>query len=177
MNPALQKLVDRIESQRQLTLDSIKGLSEKELNQSPAEGKWSVAEILSHLIAAERLSILYIQKKIQGIQQAGTSGLWEEIKIVVLIVSQRIPGLTFRAPPRVVENTPQYKTFPEILAAWSVVRSELKLLVEKMPDSALSRLIYKHPAAGYLSIRHALIFFYEHVYHHGPQLKRLAKLK
>ncbi len=175
MDAALQKLVDRIETQRSSILNQFRTLTAEQFNRVPAPGKWSAAEVLSHVIAAERISLAYIQKKIQGVDQAEISGTWEELKIMLLKLSQRLPGLKFKAPKRVVENTAFYRDFASIESEWGKVRKELSGLLNQFPQHNIKRLIYKHPIAGYLNIRHALIFFHEHVYHHYPQLKKLLK--
>ncbi|MBL7865184.1 MAG: DinB family protein, partial [Cyclobacteriaceae bacterium] len=91
MHPQLVHLVDRIESQREAILSSFQSMTPEQFNRTPSTGKWSAAEILSHIIAAEKLSVMYMQKKVQGIRQAKSSGLWEEIKITILVISQRLP--------------------------------------------------------------------------------------
>jgi len=173
MHPQLVQLVDRIESQREAILSSFQSMTPEQFNRTPSTGKWSAAEILSHIIAAEKLSVMYMQKKVQGIRQAKSSGVWEEIKITILVISQRLPGLKFKAPPRVVENTKFFRDLPAIQAEWENIRKELRMLLGQIPDDSRTRLIYKHPIAGYLNIRQALIFFHEHVYHHAPQLQKL----
>ena len=173
MNQALQELAERIETQRSTVLNSFRTLTSEQFNRVPAPGKWSAAEVLSHIIAAERMSLAYMQKKMQGIDQVGFSGPWEEVKMLMLKISQRLPGLKFKAPRRVVENTAFFSDFASIESEWDKVRKELKGLLEQFPQHAMKRLIYKHPAAGYLNIRHALIFFREHLHHHLPQLKKL----
>ncbi len=175
MDATLQKLVNRIETQRSSVLNLVRTLTAEQFNQAPAPGKWSTAEVLSHIIAAERLSLAYIQKKMQGIDKAAVSGPWEEVKITLLRISQRLPGLKFKAPRRVVENTAFYHDFASIETEWEKARNELRGLLDQFPQHGLNRLIYKHPAAGYLNIRHALIFFHEHLHHHLPQLKKLLK--
>ena len=174
MHTSFQKLFDALESQRTSMLDSLQHLTTDQLNRSPAPGKWSVSEILSHLIAAERLSVLYLQKKIQGIEQAPDTGLWEEIKINLLKVSQRLPGIKFKAPQRVVESTANYHDLSTIAREWDQIRSELRTLLQKIPDQHLNRKIYRHVRAGYLNTKHALIFFREHIIHHTPQIKKLV---
>ncbi len=175
MDAALQNLLDKIESQRSSILNSFRNLTVEKFNRVPAPGKWSAAEVLSHVITAERMSLAYMQKKMPGIEQAAFSGPWEEVKILMLKISQRLPGLKFKAPRRVVENTAFYHDFSSIESEWGKVRKELQELLEKFPQHAKRKLIYKHPAVGYLNIRHALIFFHEHLYHHHPQLKKMLK--
>lgn len=174
MHPSFQKLFDAIEFQRKAILDSVRHLTEDQLNKSPAPGKWSVSQILSHLITAERMSLLYIQKKILGMKEADDTGLWEEVKINLLKISQRLPGLKFKAPRRVVESTTFYHDLPIIIREWDQVRNEFKLLLEKIPAQYLNRRLYRHPRAGYLNVRHALVFFREHIIHHTPQIKKLV---
>ena len=175
MPPDIQKLVDRIESQRDDLLQSFRSLSQDQFNKSPSPGRWSAAEVLSHIIAAERLSLAYMQKKVQGIESAAISGPWEEIKMAILKASQRLPGLKFKAPKRLVENTALYRDLASIESEWVKVRTDLRGLLEKIPQEKLNRLIYKHPVAGYLNVRHAVDFFHEHIHHHLTQLRNLQK--
>ncbi len=173
MHPPFQKLFDEIESQRKSILDALRHMTADQLNKAPEPGKWSVSQILSHLITAERMSVMYMQKKIQGVAESDDTGLWEEMKINVLKISQRLPGLKFSAPQRVVENTTLYNDHATIIHEWDLVRGELKLLLEKIPAQYVNRRIYRHVLAGYLNARQALIFLREHVTHHAPQIKRL----
>lgn len=172
MSTKLQKFYNQLENQKDELLTSLSELSIEKLNSAPA-GKWSIAQIVAHLITAERLSIQYMQKKIQGIEQAGDAGIVEELKLIVLIISQRLP-LRFKAPKMVKESTPTLSTLPELSAQWDSVRADLKQLLEKIPDHLVKRKIYKHVFAGKLNSRQALIFFREHFIHHLPQIQRLT---
>lgn len=175
MHPQIQQIVDRLEEQREAILRDFRDFSEEQLHRAPRPGKWSAAQILSHIIAAERMSVAYMQKKLQGIDHASKSGILEDIKFGILKVSQRLPGIKFKAPIRVVENTSLYKDLDNIEAEWRIIRADLLKLVEKIPEHHLDRMIYKHPIAGYLNVPQALKFFREHIIHHAPQLKRLLK--
>ncbi len=177
MNLSFQKLLVELETQREKIIESVRNLTEEQLNSPLAPGKWSASQILSHLIAAERLSLQYLQKKIQGINEAVDSGLWEEVKINLLKISQRLPGLKFKAPQRVLENTASYRDMATIQREWDNLRSELKSLLETIQDQHINRTVYRHPLAGYLNIKHCLIFFREHAIHHTPQIKKLANQK
>lgn len=177
MHSAFQKLFTEIESQRGKMLDSVQHLTEEQLNKPLAAGKWSISQILSHLITAERMSLFYIQKKMQGVAETPNTGLWAEVKINLLKISQRLPGLKFKAPRRVVENTTDYHTIASITWEWDKVRNEFKALLEKIPDQYVNRRLYRHPRAGYLNVKHALLFFREHIIHHSPQIKKLVTRK
>lgn len=177
MHSAFQEPFDKIESQRKKILDLVRHLTEEQLNHSSAPGKWSVAEILSHLITSERLSIVYIRKKMQGAAEVSDSGLWEEIKMNLLRISQRFPGLKFKAPRRIVESTTIYHDLSILVQEWDHVRKEFNSLLESIPAQYVNRKIFRHPRAGYLNVKHALLFIREHIIHHTPQIKKLVKEK
>ena len=170
MDPKLGQLFDELESQRERLLSTLKEVNEEELLKSDSSGRWSIAEILSHLVAAEKMSLQYIRKKMLGIEKAGDSGLWEELKMILLIISQRLPGLKFKAPKVVVEGTRIVKDLPSVQREWDEVREDLKKLLETIPPHLKKRKIYKHVIAGYINISQAMIFFREHINHHMPQV-------
>lgn len=171
MNARLQLLFDTLETERLHLLDEVAKLSSEQFYQAEP-GKWSVAQILAHLVAAEKLSIRYINKKISGIHDLTNTGITEELKMILLKISQRLP-FKFKAPKVVVENTLSFSSLEELKAAWETERNELKILLEKFEDAQVNRKIYRHVRAGLLNIQQALIFFVEHHRHHLPQIKRL----
>lgn len=171
MNKTLAKQYQSLEAQREELLTSLRNLNAEKLNDH-LEGHWSINQIIAHLIAGEKLSVAYLQKKILAINEVDNTGIFEEIKMIGLIISQRLP-LKFRAPRVVVENTTQTSDLSLLVKEWDSVREELRQLLEKVNDDQINRRIYKHVRAGKLNIQHALIFFREHIIHHYPQLKRL----
>jgi uncharacterized damage-inducible protein DinB len=176
VNEKLQHIFDRLEKQRVGLLGELKNYSIEQLNQHPNK-KWSVNEILSHLIAAERLSLQYLQKKIQGVNETKDSGIWEELKMLLLKISQRIPGLKFKAPKIVLERTTSHDSLTTLEGEWAQLRKEVRAFLETVQDDHIKRNIYRHAVAGRLNIQHALLFFREHIIHHRPQIKSLLKSK
>lgn len=173
MNSNLQQLFDSLESQRAFVLNEIKSLSAEKLNKHEP-GKWSISQIVAHIITAEQLSIKYLTKKFQAIETYERTGLWEELKSATLTIAQRLP-LKFRAPRVVVENTPAFDTVEQMEKAWTNTRQELKELLNQFTDDQLNRKVYKHPVAGKLNILQAIKSLREHLTHHQPQIKKLLK--
>jgi hypothetical protein len=170
MNSRLQSLFDSIENQRHQLLSSLKNLPPEKLN-SHLPNKWSINQIVAHLISAEQLSIRYIGKKMMGMDQIKDTGIYEELKMLVLQVSQRVP-LKYRAPRKVVENTSHETDIYKLAEKWDLVRRELQELLEKIEDHQINRGIYRHVRVGLINIQHALKFFGEHIRHHTPQITR-----
>jgi hypothetical protein len=175
MNRKLQELFLTIETQRQSLLLSLRSQDHENLNEHP-EGKWSVNQIIAHLISAERLSVNYLTKKIKGVETAADTGFAEELKMVLLKLSQRLP-LKFKAPKIVMENTLQENDFHKLEKEWNSVRADLEKILEQVEDRHIRRKIYRHVRVGMINIQHGLQFFKEHVGHHIPQIKKLLKQK
>ncbi len=171
MNKTLSLHFDMLEKQRQQVLDKVRQHPDA-FDRKPNAGKWSVHEILAHLISAEKLSVRYILKKRQGIDGVGETGLTEEIKMLLFKVSQRLP-LKFRAPATVVAATKKYTSYNDLVADWDAVRQSLKQILEQTDEKQLKKKIYKHIILGKLNIVHAVKFLREHVNHHLPQINRL----
>jgi uncharacterized damage-inducible protein DinB len=171
LNTKLQQIFDSLETQRNQLFTSLNNLTAEKLNQQPQNG-WSINQVIAHLITAERLSIAYLHKKTQAINEVNNTGLLEELKMIVLILSQRLP-FKFKAPKTVVENTKSSTSIHQLEQEWNAVRNELKIVLEKFNDDQIKRKIYKHVVAGKLNIRQTLLFFREHVIHHQQQIKRL----
>lgn len=175
MSPLIHPIFQSLENQRHALLRSLREIPHERLNHQ-RNNKWSVNQILSHLITAERLSVSYLNKKIQGIEAAADTGFVEELKMLALKISQRLP-LKFKAPRVVVENTPTETSFEKLEEEWTAVRLELKLVLERVEDRHIKRKIYRHVRAGMLNVQHALQFLKEHVGHHTPQIRNQLKHK
>jgi uncharacterized damage-inducible protein DinB len=171
LNNTLLKQFDKLETQRANLLKLVSPLSSEQLSAHP-EGKWSIAQILSHLIASEQLSVKYLNKKILGINESPPTGLKEELVMVMLAFSQRFP-FRFKAPKVLVENTTTYQSLDQLKQAWEKTRSEMHEVLNRFNDDQLKRKVYKHPIAGMLNIQQAVQFFHEHITHHTPQIKKL----
>jgi len=171
MNKKLQKRFDRLELDQQKLLQKLSAVSEEQLNTSP-QGKWPISYIAAHLITSERLSLLYMKKKSQGMPTLRNSGMVEEVKIWVLKLSQRFP-FKFKAPVYLVEHTPTSVPLTDLVQRWNAERGKLRKFLEEIKDENLYKLVYKHPVAGRLNVLQALDFMIEHFHHHLPQINRL----
>jgi uncharacterized damage-inducible protein DinB len=170
MDAQLQKLYAELEKQRKELLDEIRKLDASQRDRK-IKGKWSINEIVAHLVASERLSMAYIKKKSNAIETVDDTGILEELKMILLRISQRIP-LRYKAPKVVVDHTAKHE-FNKSEEKWNQVRNELLTFIQNINPQHSKRKIYKHPVAGRLNIHQAMAFFKEHVTHHLPQIKRL----
>lgn len=172
MNKELQKNYESLQHQREALLSKVQHVPASVLNQAPAAGKWSVNQILTHILTSERVSLGYMKKKSKGVNEVGNSGIIESLRLWVLIFSQRIP-VKYKAPKVLVQNTPEALSLDELNAQWNVVRDDLAAFLDGIEEKNIRKIIYKHPFAGRLDVRQALIFLEEHIRHHTPQIERI----
>jgi hypothetical protein len=170
MNSQLESVFSALEKQRLKLLSNVSSLDAEAYHQS-LNGKWSVAQILTHLWTSEKMSLGYMRKKSLGIENAGDTGPWEACKVFFLQISQRLP-LRYKAPVIVIENTPPAQSPDDLRKSWDALRIELHRFLLEMDDRHLRRKIYKHPVVGRLNIIQALDFFRAHIDHHLPQINR-----
>ncbi len=171
MNSRLAQLFNRLEEDRNSLVEQVEKLTLEQYHQS-LNGKWSIQQILSHLMISERLSLQYMTKKVQGIDHAGNTGLKEELKMIGLKLSQRLP-FKFKAPKGLNEITPANLSVQHLKSQWAQDRQHLKKFLEQIQEDQLKKKIYRHVRVGLLNVQQALIFFREHYIHHLPQIKKL----
>lgn len=173
MNQSFQTIYHQLEQQRLDILSRVKAMTAEKFNHSPAPGKWSVSQVLTHILVAEQLSLQYMKKKALGIDQLKNAGVDASIRLLILIVSQRIPAIKYKAPTVVVNQTPPALPLAELMARWEAHRVDLKNFVEGIQEKNVKKLIYRHVVAGRFDARQAMVFFREHIHHHLPQINRL----
>ena len=172
MTTRLQQLFDIIEKDRLALVARIVSISPERFHHSTGI-RWSIAQIIAHLITSERLTLQYMQKKILGVSTLSDSGFREEVKMAMLKMSQRLP-LKFTAPALILRLTPSYETVTDAIADWSAERLALLKFLDTISNELLKKKIYRHPVTGYMNIQHAILFFREHFHHHLPQIYRLS---
>ena len=170
MDTTLEKLFSSLEDQRKNLLTEIQSINAEKLNHR-TNNKWSISEIVGHLVTAERLSVGYINKKINAINEVDNTGLVGEIKLLVFILSQRLP-IKYKAPANLGDKPKSYPDLATLENDWVETRQEMKKLLEGFPSTGLKKEIYRHPVMGRSNIGQALIFFREHIIHHYPQIRR-----
>ncbi len=171
MNPALQKQFDRLEYVRKEIVSHISALQDHEYHGRTGQ-KWSIAQILTHILTSEKLALQYMKKKSLGIGNVGNTGPLERAKLVLLKISQRLP-IKYKAPKGIQEKTPEALGKHELLKAWEEERENLSTFLNSISSGNEKRKIFKHPIAGMFNAAQGVAFLREHLLHHKPQIKRL----
>jgi uncharacterized damage-inducible protein DinB len=169
MENLLEQHYQELQVQTRLLLKEVSALSTTTYHHQPANNKWSISQILTHVMVAEKLSLAYMKKKSLGMNELDDAGLYENLKLFLLKISQRLP-FRFKAPKAVLEKTPAPLSFGDLVRQWESLRSEMQEFLGQIKKENMHKKVYKHPVVGRLSVVHALQFFTEHLNHHKPQV-------
>jgi uncharacterized damage-inducible protein DinB len=176
MNTRLEKQFHYLEKERKQLFGELKQYSDEVINKKPAPEKWSVAEVIAHLITAEEMSLKYLLKKTQDTSREGKEGIkhqfrWLLVKIVFAF------DIKFKAP-EIVEPKLGYQSLANLEAHWAQVRLQTSELLDRLSDDELNKTLWKHAIAGKMNLHHMLEFFGIHYRRHKRQIERtLAAVK
>ena len=176
MNAQLEKQFNQIEEQRKDLFNELKGFSDELLNKKPAPEKWSVAEVIAHLITAEEMSLKYLQKKTQDTSTAKPESFnskWRWLLVQIVFTF----NIKFKAP-EIVEPKLGYQSQADLEKKWTDVRSQIAAILNKLSDKEINTELWKHAVAGKLNLYHMVEFFGVHTGRHKKQIERtLAAVK
>ena len=153
-------------------LKDVSSLSSVTYHFKPADGKWSISQILTHLLTSERLALAYMKKKSLGASNLENTGVLEWLKFMLLKISQRVP-MRYKAPRQVIENTPSPLSYGDLVRQWEASRLELYQFLAGITEENARKKIFKHPRVGMLDANQGLQFLGEHLRHHRPQILRI----
>ena len=174
MEPLLNERYNHLQTETKLLLKEIASLSSATYYYKPGNERWSISQILTHVMVAEKLSTDYMKKKALGLGELDDAGVIEDLKLLILKISQRLP-FRYKAPAVVLDRTPAPLSFGDLVRQWEVVRADLVQFLQQFDEQTVRRKVYKHPVAGRLSVVQALDFFAEHLNHHRPQIRRIIE--
>lgn len=172
MNPSLESQYLKLEESRNRLIGELEGLDEELLNRPAATGKWSINQIVAHLIQVEQLTNSYIQRKVQE-KELESASLAHSIKSILLRVALH-SGMKFKAPAAVAK-VPAYASLNSLRIQWDAARYQLEDTLTELPSDQLGKCLFRHPYAGMLTINQTLDFLQDHFTHHARQIARLRQ--
>lgn len=173
MHKKLQPLYDKMENTRRELFKKLEQYPAKKMNQKPDEKTWSVVQVMDHLTNAEGNSVKYINKKLSFNPKLKKAGIGSSARYLLLVTAFTLP-LKFKVPD-VVGDASNDHDFEEAKARWDQVRNDLKTLLDSMDEKTANAELWKHPAAGKMSMQNALKFMELHVQRHQDQIDRILK--
>lgn len=164
----------KIENQREEILKQYEQLTTDQLRFNPSPGRWNLLQVLRHLVTAEKMSLIYIQRKMRNHKNIPKAGLGAFFRFKILKYALILP-IKYKAP-KFAEVREDYPDFETMISEWDTVRSDMLDLIENSKDEILAKALYKHPRAGLLNVKQALEFIEIHTAHHRKQMDRLINI-
>jgi uncharacterized damage-inducible protein DinB len=170
MRAPLKTQFDALEKSRLALFDGLKKYSDAQLNKQPAPGKWSVVQIMDHLMMSEGASLAYLKKKTLDTSRSKHAGFAGKRRLLTLKLIFYSP-LAFNAPS-VLDPPAVFTTLLNTDAKWRTLRAETYELLGKLNEEELQKELWLHPMAGKMNIYQMLSFYNIHFERHRKQIER-----
>ncbi|MFK7932095.1 MAG: DinB family protein [Saprospiraceae bacterium] len=174
MNRTIEKRLDRMDTNLRLLFKDLETYTEDKLNEQPEADKWSVFQVLHHMIKVERGSMGYVNKKLSYNPELKKAGFATSFRSMAAGAFTAIP-IKIKAPAVVAANLPTDSSFWEVVKLYKETRGELRTFFANIPDDVLNKEVYKHPIAGRMTLFGMLSFLDAHFNRHRKQIKRTLK--
>lgn len=140
------------------------------LNLKPDEKSWSVLEILQHLMHAESGSIKYVQKKLSYNPVLKKAGFQAKFRAFVFLTAFKMP-IKFKAPAIVSDDKfSSNANLESVTKDWLLKRKKMRRYLESLPNDIFDKVVYKHAAAGKITLNAMIEFFDIHFQRHLKQI-------
>lgn len=145
-------------------LETVSGLTDQELNEKPADDKWSIKQILEHLYVMESVIIKTIQSELQtgNYKKASDKPIERTIERSIKIKA-----------PDFAQPSDDFKTLEELTSKLSATHDLLKMISETVPPENLDEKSYPHPVFGNMSLKQWIPFIGYHELRHIEQIEEV----
>jgi len=172
---SIAEIFDALDAARARLAASVEGLGEGQEGFRPAPERWSIAEIMEHLAAAEASSLRLFHKLVQSAEQAGRTRADGEAFAPVSIAehTERSRVEKYQAPEAIrptsrVPVADSLASLGDSLAALHALRPRIE-----RADCADQR--FPHPVFGPLNLYQWLLFTAAHEERHLAQINALKE--
>ena len=167
--------IAKLEAQRVSLLHKLNKLTLEETLFVEIEGKWSIIEILEHIILSEELSVNYAFKKIENPDTLKNVKWNTGLKMLIMRIVLNL-NFKYKAPTVTLPITLKASSLSELTQRWESSRILLEELSANSP-ALLKKGVLKHPYAGFLNFNQMLTFMQSHYNHHLVQISHLVELQ
>lgn len=162
----------KINQQRRALIDRLQELPDDLLSTRPLPDKWSIIEILEHLVLSERDVFQGLPKPADAISQQRKPSDRVAYWIVLMALGLRIP---VKAPsPKAI---PTGRTsFAKLRRQWDCNYEWLESYVKELPGDNFNDAVFSHPIAGQLTLEQAIRMGQIHLALHMSQIEKRLQI-
>lgn len=173
MDPRLNTAFNKLQHRKIDLLKRLEVINQQDLQIHEAPDKWSVTQVLVHLLETERSSLMYCRKKIQAADDLPGMSWISKIRLLGLWLFLRLP-IKIKTSAA-FSNPSNEHTLSQIRNQWSDLANEEVEFLEDYPKRYLQKTIFRHPIAGRIKVLDMILFFEGHIAHHEHQIDRILK--
>jgi len=172
MHDQLQQTLQAIEKTRCALLDELATVDAETLVAKPIPGKWSILEIVEHLVLAEREVLQNLPDPSEMVELRRSLKHHFTYPMVMMVLRCRIP---VKAPS--AGMIPRGTTSLDALRSrWDESQQWLRCYVGGLDQAGIYRAVFQHPIAGPMDLTQAIRMGQVHVATHTRQIRRLLSL-
>lgn len=168
--PSVARRLDAADRVRRDLVRELEAMDPALLGARPRPGKWSIQEIVEHLVLAERAFL----KGLERGTPPGPRSLKHALAypMVMFILRWDIP---VKVPSRAMVPTGE-RGFAELREAWDANHRALREFVAGLDPASARRPVTVHPVAGPMDARRAVVMLDVHLRRHARQIRRLRTM-
>jgi len=157
---------------RRRLLDEVERLEPERLTAKPLPGKWSILEIVEHLVVGDREVLQGLPHPSALVEQR--RGLRDRVgyRMVMFVLACHIPA---KVPsPRYLPQG--QSSLPDLRRDWDEMQQWLRSYVERLDRGDPAKAVFGHPIAGPMTMQQVLDMGKLHLATHTRQIRRLEVL-
>lgn len=173
----MKRVLKRLDRVHEKLTATVAPLDEARFQRHPADGGWSVAQILQHLCLVEERVIKDLEK---AVSRPPRKVSFVRRFVPTSIVSSRL--VRVKAPqavnPEAKTETNEVTAIPakdEAIATYNRARNDLKKLCEKQGSERFRQIVFKHPFLGEIDGVATVSFVAYHEQRHYKQIREVLK--
>jgi uncharacterized damage-inducible protein DinB len=174
MHPRLEEVLGYLDSERADLRDAVELVPAELRDQQPGPDRWSVAQVLQHLVMIEKRIAMGMTKWV-GDARAG--GLGPEAETSSVLSSLDLGLIADRSKRHSAPEQVRPTGDLDAASAWTALektRSALRAAVLPGDGLALSEVIHPHPVLGPINLYQWLLFVGSHETRHTGQVREIA---
>ena len=168
----LERRLQAFNAARSALLDEMEALGPDRLVAKPLAGKWSILEIVEHLVLAERAVFRGLPDPSHLVGNERGLGHRFRYLLVMFVLNTRI---RVRVPSRAMIPRGD-RTLAELRRLWDENQAWLRSCIDCLGPDRIGSAVLRHPVAGPISVKQGLRMGQVHLNLHVRQIRALQRL-
>jgi len=153
-------------------MDEVERLEPERLTAKPLPGKWSILEIVEHLVVGDREVLQGLPNPSALVDQRRRLRDRVGYSLVMFVMTCHIPAKV--ASPRYLPRG--QSSLPDLRRDWDEIQQWLRSYVARIDRGEPDKTVFAHPVAGPMTLQQVLDMGKLHLATHTRQIRRLEVL-